>query len=93
LRLRQKYQAPTANKKAEGTAVVYRSKFGSPMSQMGQKQTSQRFRAMSASLRSFAVVALAAHSKDSSAHALYSAAVITRALVRKLPFSFPLASP
>jgi len=35
LRLRQKYQAPTANKKAEGTAVVYRSKFGSPRSQMG----------------------------------------------------------
>jgi len=39
LRLRQKYQAPTANKKTEGTAVVYRSKFGSPMSQI-QKRTS-----------------------------------------------------
>jgi hypothetical protein len=48
LRLRQKYQAPTANKKAEGTAVVYRSKFGSPMSQMAHKQTCRSQIAMSA---------------------------------------------
>jgi len=44
----KKYQAPTANKKAEGTAVVYRIKFGSPMSQMGHKRTSGCARAMSA---------------------------------------------
>jgi hypothetical protein len=48
LRLRQKYQAQTANKKVEGTAVVYCSKFGSPMSQMGHKRTFRKIWLMSA---------------------------------------------
>jgi hypothetical protein len=48
LRLRQKYQALTANKKVEGTVVVYCSKFGSPMSQMGHKRTFRKIWLMSA---------------------------------------------
>ena len=37
-----------ANKKAEGTAVRYRSKFGSPMSRMSRKRRLSRIRTMSA---------------------------------------------